>query len=457
MRTIRLAGLPWVCAIGAVIAGCPLPSGSIDCRDGRVPCDGACMDLTSDVLNCGACDRGCPVGAACLEGACMCAEGLTACAGACVDVDSDPMSCSSCGASCDPGSTCCGGACADLDSDPSDCGACGVACEVGMVCVAGACTCQGSMCGGACVNLQADPANCGECGHGCRGEACQSGLCAPRQLTGCQGLYPRDIAVDEQHVYWINNGYPMVWRIPVNGGLADTIDLGSEDTRGEFIAIDDAFVVWSYRELGNWTVVADRKDGSGSIYHAGISVPVKSIVTDPVFIYWIEDLNLVQMAKSGGAPIVLATDMDVPIGLAADGESLYWVSEAGGRVMKVPAAGGIPVTIAEGQPGPSSIAVSGAEVFWTNFVDGTIMAAPLNGGSPTLVTMDQPGIGHIAVDAVHVYWIGSGGIMKAPRTGGSARVITPVTAPFEMALDDDSVYWVQGDGSGPCAVMKIAK
>jgi hypothetical protein len=56
--------------------GIPLPS-TIDggtCGSGETSCGGACVDTTSDPLNCGGCTNACPVvdgGASCLDSQCV--------------------------------------------------------------------------------------------------------------------------------------------------------------------------------------------------------------------------------------------------------------------------------------------------------------------------------------------------------------------------------------------------
>jgi hypothetical protein len=132
--------------VGVVDSG--TPDASLACCPGSVACGEACVDLTSDGANCGACGHACAAGARCQEGVCeACA---TVCGGECTDLRSDSYNCGACGSACASDRTCtggvcvrcptlCGGSCADLTTSGSDCGACGHACAETQQCVASVC------------------------------------------------------------------------------------------------------------------------------------------------------------------------------------------------------------------------------------------------------------------------------------------------------------------------------
>jgi hypothetical protein len=241
-------------------ASCSLSLCSIACDSGFADCngrpdDGCEIDLRSDLNHCGACGQTCPAGATCSNGACLCPSGSLPCEGQCVNVTENPLNCGACGVSCSgPHSSqvCQNGSCLlscldnylDCDgipstgcevnpaSDPDHCGGCGVACpRTGgtATCDQGTCklscssgyhkcgndcvpdssmtqcgpscvpcsapahatpTCQSgicdflcdsgySRCGDSCFSLNTDPANCGACGRSCLGGDCAGGVCQP--------------------------------------------------------------------------------------------------------------------------------------------------------------------------------------------------------------------------------------------------------------------------------------
>jgi hypothetical protein len=101
------------CVGGSCVAGC---SGV-----GQTTCSGQCVDLQSNLQNCGSCGTVCPTGggtASCTAGKCSitCPSGKTLCGEKCVDLQSDVNNCGSCakvctgiGSSTSP--TCSGGKC----------------------------------------------------------------------------------------------------------------------------------------------------------------------------------------------------------------------------------------------------------------------------------------------------------------------------------------------------------
>ena len=145
---------------GDATLGAPDGADASEEDGGLVPtcsqCSGECVDLTSDVANCGGCGNACAPGDECTNGTCQCLGTL------------------------------CNGQCVDTANDLFNCGACGNPCTAigGQVCSDGVCQCAFPVvgpviCNGNCVNVLIDDNNCGACGRVCRRvlEACTGGSC----------------------------------------------------------------------------------------------------------------------------------------------------------------------------------------------------------------------------------------------------------------------------------------
>lgn len=268
----RLLGVTLASAVAA-IGGAILPRSGraegafcgVTCADSGENCDGAtdgcytccdplCVDLTSDVFNCGNCGVVCAGGeyAVCINGGCFlqCPAGSTPCGDGsyCADLTSDMDNCQSCGSACvSPNDACCPDGCAWLDRQVNNCGACGNVCDDGFDCCGGSCVaiagddrfcgscdvacspgqrCENGVCGEICapgtvfcdpdcVDLTSDRSNCGACGIVCDGSTqCRNGACirpeCPGGQTRCQdGCF--DLTTDANHCGGCNN-------VCINGG-----------------------------------------------------------------------------------------------------------------------------------------------------------------------------------------------------------------------------------------------
>jgi hypothetical protein len=177
------------------------------CFGTQVVCNNACVDTNVDLNNCGTCGHVCTTVtngmATCTAGMCgiQCNSGFpfsyTLCGIACVDLTSDSMNCGMCGNACPAGETCinsqCGCAnsltycpstmmCVDTHSDAQNCGMCGHACGAGQQCTQYA---NGFY--DCCINLMGtcNPAGGPAC---CNGFACSSGVCCMSGQGGCENF-----------------------------------------------------------------------------------------------------------------------------------------------------------------------------------------------------------------------------------------------------------------------------
>lgn len=155
-----------------------------ECDPPLLVCNESCIDPRTDPANCDGCDNDCGPGGTCVEsecvdpcnntcdpivevcvaGTCECRPGFDRCDGTCVDLDIDPLNCGECDelcveedgkklevylcqagdcrdddVGCDEGLSQCGQSCVDRQTHPLHCGACNRSCDGDQVCIDGEC------------------------------------------------------------------------------------------------------------------------------------------------------------------------------------------------------------------------------------------------------------------------------------------------------------------------------
>ncbi len=235
---------------------------TIDCGKDLALCGSLCVDTKSDGKNCGACDKACPVGQACVAGKCSfnCPGGLTVCGTDCVDTKDDPAHCGGCDTPCKPPmgaeGLCLAGQCsfrcvmglADCNGKADDgcettlatakqnCGKCGNKCPpvtngdpgckdskcgVGS-CVMGFDNCDNDPSNGCETDLSKDSNNCGMCGKACssaNSEFCNNSVCQQGLLIKVEGhadvlvsCKPGDYSCEAKQICEKITGFPCLYQ-----------------------------------------------------------------------------------------------------------------------------------------------------------------------------------------------------------------------------------------------------
>jgi hypothetical protein len=462
------------------------------CDASFTQCGLRCVDLTTDPLNCGACNRVCPAGPnaapSCASSICglSCAPGFEDCNGnpsdgceanlqtdskdcglcgrACTSLPNAFVACSKgvCGVgACNPGFADCNGFVADgceanLGSDSQNCGACKKACGPTQTCTAAACACasaEDTLCDGACTDFETDPNNCGGCGDACvTGQKCVSGKCACPSTapTLCDGVCS-DTESD-----------------PNNCGGCGVVCLDPTTS------------------CAGGTCVPPPVTLVGGQTNPG------AIALDSTYVYWVDDTDagsLMRIPKANGHPTTLAQGLDHPYALAVDSTSVYFTTYA--QLLKVPIAGGTPTVLATetanavalsgstlvvgsadiqafdlagdptiillgtGQNDPRAVAADSRNAYWITTA-GVVASAPIATGGMKTLASGQGGYYGIAVDASNVYFTNSyaGTVASVPIGGGGVTTLaTGQTNPQAIAVAGGYVYWANATNAG--SIMKV--
>jgi hypothetical protein len=161
-----------------------------------------------------------------------------------------------------------------------------------------------------------------------------------------------------------------------------------------------------------------------------------------------------------------AEKLDHPRALAADDNFLYFVTgatvagqqEGTNNLMKMPLGGGAPTVLFKGGesiPTDSMIALDDTFVY---FIADGLRRIPKTGGDAAILVKGV-NVWDIAVDNESIYWrpfVGEGTppkpIYSMPKSGGEPKTITGPQMADGLAVDDKFVYWTQPDG-----VYKVVK
>jgi hypothetical protein len=158
-------------------------------------------------------------------------------------------------------------------------------------------------------------------------------------------------------------------------------------------------------------------------------------------------------SDSGTLPVVLASGLDMPDGIAIDEAFVYWVENGSGSVKRVSICGGAVTTLATGQSAPTAIAVDATSVYWINYPEteqgGSIMRVAKGGGAaPEVLASALGGVDCIAVGSSAVYGAtGIGAVTRISLEGGAPTVVVPGDILVSgLAVDTTRAYWISEKG-----------
>ena len=219
------------------------------------------------------------------------------------------------------------------------------------------------------------------------------------------------------------------------------------------------------------TIACDGGSGEG---FANVGTATGAIAVDSANVYWATSSGVQRCSRVGGCtPQTLADDGGQPAQFAIQGTNLFWTEPQTGNVMKSSTAGsgGPAVALATGEPSPVGIATDGNLVYWTDETsvgagakECSVDGCPSTGPTPIAPSLAAGGVG-IAVSEGTVYWstqLSAPSIVSCPITGcpGSpaSYASTSKTAGFVLA-DSNTVFWAWTLGTpiDACSLPTCAK
>lgn len=290
------------------------------------------------------------------------------------------------------------------------------------------------------------------------------------------------IAVGATYVYWtagVGDGSG-VMRASKCGGPVTT--LASVDGSAGSLAVDARNVYFLRNDLRSSDAdVMSVPIAGGAVVTLAAAPFAQALAIDATSAYWVTspqdgtpDGTVMRLPLGGGAPETLASGQVAPAAVVVGGGNVYWSDRNGktsmgygGQVLAVPVGGGVPTVF--GDQAERDLAMNSTAMFWeAEYVhwtgsgfddDELIETEPLAGGTQVTLADASRGtteFGPLVADESNLYYyaqlINNGppiGIVKTPLAGGAPTNLTsgvgdPV---FGIALDDTSLYWINGDGT----------
>jgi hypothetical protein len=193
--------------------------------------------------------------------------------------------------------------------------------------------------------------------------------------------YIGDLVVDGTNGYWLQDTTPPTIKKAAKAGTNNAASVLVTDTDGvmnyNHIATDGQNLYWTAAD-GKVRRVAVT--GGAVNVVASVQGSAGGIAVDEQNVYFSagDDPGTINYAPKGGTSggTALAASQHLPIGVAVDTNSIYWVNAAvgvsatSGTIMTCKIAACTPTPLAGGQRTPVAIVVDDVAVYWSNFDTG---------------------------------------------------------------------------------------
>jgi hypothetical protein len=220
--------------------------------------------------------------------------------------------------------------------------------------------------------------------------------------------YPSSPVVDANRVYWVTQSD--IQALSIAGGQPTTL------VSGAFSPSRLAANATHLYYLNNYGIArVPLAGGDAATFIAPVGGMARAFALDATNLYWLFGSStgktvakIMKQPLAGGDPTTLFTATQIN-GFAVDATHVYWTipedSENKGSISKVPLAGGQPIVLATGLDGPSEIVADGTYVYWIGDYGGQVLRVPVAGGTPTMVAANPWLATQLKLDATSVYWI----------------------------------------------------
>ena len=304
---------------------------------------------------------------------------------------------------------------------------------------------------------------------------CPAGGCAATTLaSGQDAAGPAGIAVTSDGLYWVNRTGNAVMRLASTGGAPQVL---ATATAPVALAVAGGHVIWAAQGGVYGCATSSCKATTLEVSTSTMSGSIQGVAYDAQYVYFTDEGSGASTGKAVRCPFVsmchggkiLGSMLDKPVGIALFGTTAFFTEQSDGNlngdVDQSPTAGGGATRVASTLQLPTAVAADGMNVYWTESdpSSGKVRRCPYAAGycmTPEDLATGLAAPLDVGLAGGRVYWsnAGDGRVLSCPATGcggGAPRVhASGRTGLRRIALGASCVFFTDDQDGG--SVSKAA-